>query len=111
MEQFQSYFGLKLSYLVFVAVEQLAVTLQSKDISAEICRQAVKMATQFLERQRSVQNFDVFWEGVVADSEGLTMLPRKEGHCGTLNPIMNPFLQTLQKTTSGINIMRHLIFL
>ena len=48
-EQFQNYFGLKLSYMVFVAVEQLAITLQSKDISAELCNQAVKMATQFPE--------------------------------------------------------------
>lgn len=34
MEKFSTYFGLKLSYLAFVATEQLAVTLQAKDINA-----------------------------------------------------------------------------
>ena len=35
MEKFSTYFGLKLSYLAFVATEQLAVTLQAKDINAQ----------------------------------------------------------------------------
>lgn len=30
MEQFQTFLGLKLSYMAFVAIEQLAITLQSK---------------------------------------------------------------------------------
>lgn len=36
MEQFQTFFGLKLSYMVFVAVEQLATTLQSRSITADL---------------------------------------------------------------------------
>ena len=75
MEKFQTYLGLKLSHLVFVAVEQLATTLQSKDMSAEICIQAVKLATQFLQRQRSSSSFEVFYEGVCNNAVGLTDEP------------------------------------
>ena len=31
-------------------------------MTAEFCSQAVKMATQFLERQRSDDSFNDFWE-------------------------------------------------
>ena len=81
MEQFQTFFGLKLSYMVFVAVEQLATTLQSKSITADLCCQSGQAATRFLERQRSVESFDNFYESVIADSKDLTnepKLPRKK---------------------------------
>ena len=81
MEQFQSFFGLKLSYMVFVAVEQLATTLQSKSITANLCSQSGQAATQFLERQRSVESFENFYENVLADSKDVTnepKLPRKK---------------------------------
>ena len=47
MEQFQTFFGLKLSYMVFVAVEQLATTLQSKSITADLCCQSGQAAQGF----------------------------------------------------------------
>ena len=67
--------------MVFVAVEQLATTLQSKSIAANLCCQSGQAATQFLERQRSVESFDNFYESVIADSKDLTnepKLPRKK---------------------------------
>lgn len=81
MEQFQTFFGLKLSYMVFVAVEQLATTLQCKSISAELCSQSGQAAINFLERQRFDESFNVFYDGVLADSKDLTddpKLPRKK---------------------------------
>ena len=41
MEKFSTYFGLKLSYLAFVATEQLAITLQGKDVNAQVSISAV----------------------------------------------------------------------
>ena len=32
MKRFSTYFGLKLAYLIFVSVEQLATTLQAKNV-------------------------------------------------------------------------------
>ena len=40
MEKFSTFFGLKLAYLVFVATEQLATTLQAKNVNAQICIRA-----------------------------------------------------------------------
>ena len=37
VEQFHTYFGLRLSYMVFVITEQLPTTLQRKDITAQLC--------------------------------------------------------------------------
>ena len=81
MEQFQAYLGLKLSYMVFVAIEQLATTLQSKSISAELCSQSGQAATRVLERQRTDETFENFYESVITDSKDLTddpKLPRKK---------------------------------
>ena len=51
MEQFHTYFGLRLSYMVFVTTEQLATTLQRKDITAQMYSQGSQAAIKFLERQ------------------------------------------------------------
>ena len=67
--------------MAFVAIEQLATTLQSKNITAELCCQAGQAAICFLERQRSVDSFESFIDGVIADSKDLTSepkLPRKK---------------------------------
>ena len=50
MEKFSTYFGAKLSHLVFVATEQLATTLQ-KNINAQAMA-AAKATKAFLQRQR-----------------------------------------------------------
>ena len=48
MEKFSTFFGLKLAYLVFVATEQLATTLQAKNVNAQICIRAGCAAKNFL---------------------------------------------------------------
>lgn len=52
MEKFTTFFGLKLSFLIFSAMEQLSKTLQYKNINAQEVSTAVNAAKRFLERQR-----------------------------------------------------------
>ena len=66
--------------MVFVTTEQLATTLQRKDITAQMCSQGIQAAIKFLERQRTEANFNSFYDAIVAESFDLTTetkLPRK----------------------------------
>ena len=49
MEKFSTYFGLKLSHLVFSATEQLSLTLQGRDTTIQEAVQASKLAVHFIE--------------------------------------------------------------
>ncbi len=80
MEKFSTFFGLKLSHLVFGATEQLSLTLQYKGINAQEVSSAVSAAISFLERQRSDAAFDGFFNSTVIEAEAYTeepTLPRK----------------------------------
>ena len=80
MEKFSTYFGLKLAYLVFVSTEQLAITLQAKNINAQICIESGHTAKNFLLRHRSTNNFGIFYKSAITESKNLTdkpALPRK----------------------------------
>ena len=68
LEKFSTFFGLKLAYLVFVATEQLATTLQAKDMNAQVSIKAAK-------RYRNLDSFNTFFQAVVAESDGLTSKP------------------------------------
>lgn len=46
--------------MAFVAIEQLAIILQSKSIAAEFCGEAGQATISFLEKQRSFENFNIF---------------------------------------------------
>ena len=48
MEKFSMYFGLKLSYLVFVATEQLSLTLQGRDTTVQDATLASELAVSYL---------------------------------------------------------------
>ena len=60
LEQFRTYFGLKMCHLVFSATEQLATTLQVKTITAEVSFQARDATMAYLLRQRCVEAFNSF---------------------------------------------------
>ena len=51
MEKFSIFYGLKLSYLVFSATEQLSRALQSGNINAQEAYMAAAGAKHFLKRQ------------------------------------------------------------
>lgn len=81
MERFATYFGLKLSHLVFAATEQLSLTLQYKDINAQEVSMAVSAAIRFLQTQRTDSAFDAFFHSTVKEAEAYTqepMLPRQK---------------------------------
>ena len=81
MERFSTYFGLKLSFLVFSATEQASSTLQYKDINAQEAAMAIDAARSFLGRQRSDSAFDGFYQSVVNEASNYTQdptLPRQK---------------------------------
>lgn len=75
MERFQTYFGLKLSILVFSAVEQLSITLQSKNTNAEDAFSAAMACKRYLERLRSDTEFNKFYEMVKQETTDKTDAP------------------------------------
>ena len=75
LKKFSTFFGFKLAYLVFVATEQLATTLQAKDINAQVSIKVAKATDSFLERYRNLDSFNTFFQAVVAESDGLTSKP------------------------------------
>jgi hypothetical protein len=75
MEMFKIFFGLKLSFLIFSATEQVSVHLQRKDITLQEALASVKMANQHLQRQRSDAVYQEFYAKVVKCSEDHTNPP------------------------------------
>lgn len=53
LEKFSVFFGLKLSYLVFGATEQVSHALQAKNTTVQEALSSAKMAEAFVQRQRS----------------------------------------------------------
>jgi hypothetical protein len=76
LEQFSTFFGLKLSYLVFSATEQLSTTLQGKDITAQIGINARDSTVNFLQRQRNQSSFDLFYDATNHESQQITEEPK-----------------------------------
>lgn len=72
MEKFSTFFGLKLSYLLFGATEQTSTTLQANDISAEGALSSVTAAISFLHCQRNERAFHLFYQSVVLEAKGFT---------------------------------------
>ena len=59
LEKLYTYFGFKLSHLLFSATEQLSITLQGINTIHEAV-QASKLALNYLEKQRIEESFEVF---------------------------------------------------
>ena len=75
MDKFSTFFGLKLSHLIFSAIEQLSRTLQAKNTNMQNAVESAKLASSYLERQRSEENFEQFYSRVLEDSKDLTLRP------------------------------------
>ena len=81
MTKFATFFGLKLSRLVFIATEQLSVTLQGRDINAQQAVSTAKATKEYLQRLRFQSAYEHIYKAVVTDFEGLTnepTLPRQK---------------------------------
>ena len=68
-------FGLKLSYLIFGATEQVSRVLQSKNTTVSEALAAVRMVERFLSRQRTDSAFDILYSATVADAQQYTDAP------------------------------------
>ena len=75
LERFDTYFGLKLSFLVFSATEQASKPLQYKNTTVAEALSAAKMAQNFLSRQRSDVSFESFYSLTIADASQITNEP------------------------------------
>ena len=75
MDRFHTFFGLKLSFHMFSAMEQLSRTLQYSDINAQEATLAATKAVHFLRRQRSEQSFVLFYHAAVEQAKDLTETP------------------------------------
>ena len=75
MDKFASFFGLRMSLLVFSASEQLSLSLQGHDITAQQAMMAVNAMKRYLQRQRSEASFIAFYQTVLQEAQGLTQEP------------------------------------
>ena len=62
LEKFNTLFGLKLSYLLFCAAEQLSLSLQKKNIAIQDALSAVEAAKEHFKHLRSDEEFNGFYE-------------------------------------------------
>ena len=75
MEKFSTLFGLHLSHLVFSAMEQLSLSLQGIGTTVQEAIQASNLALKYLERQRSDEAFNCFYDHLTETSKKLTSEP------------------------------------
>lgn len=75
MEDFDMFFGLKLTYLIFSAAEQLSINLQAKDVTVQEAVHGAKLLTTHLRSLRNEAKFDTFYNAVVSDCGSLTTEP------------------------------------
>ena len=79
MESFDTFFSLKLSYLVFAAAEQFSINLQAKDTTVDEGVKGAHLLKLHLSSLRSEEKFTTFYSDIVKSSGGLTdepILPR-----------------------------------
>ena len=79
MEKFSTFFGLKLSMLIFAPVEQLSIALQGKDTLVQEAVSAATVMRQHFKNLRTEDKFKAFYDSVLSSSADLTnppVLPR-----------------------------------
>ena len=75
MENFDTFFSLKLAYLIFSAAEQLSTNLQAKDTTVQEAVGGGQLLASHFKSLRNEVKFDWFYDQVVADSHELTTEP------------------------------------
>ena len=99
LEKFNTLFGLKLSYRLFSAVEQLSLSLQKKNITIQDALSAVETAKEHFKHLRSDEEFNGFYEKALrfVEEKGIEqpLLPRNEDNLSnmTLEVNLTIFLQ------------------
>ena len=80
LEKFGTYFGLKLSFVVFGATEQLSRILRGKDTTIHEAQSAALLTISHLKRQRTDSAFSRFYDYVLREAQDMInepILPRK----------------------------------
>lgn len=80
MEKFDTFFSLKLGYLIFSAAEQLSINLQSKDITIQEAIRGATLLSSYLQSLRNEEKFNAFYDQILHESSTLTeepSLPRR----------------------------------
>ena len=75
MDNYDTYFGLKLSYLIFSGTEQTSINLQMKDTSVQEALSGAELAKSYLQRMRSDNSFQQFYASVTREAEEYTEEP------------------------------------
>ena len=76
MEQFDTFFALKLAHLLFSAAEQFSIIMQAKDITIQEAINGAKLLTTHLKSLRNEAKFDFFYDRVCQDCRNFTEEPR-----------------------------------
>ena len=75
MDDFDTFFGLKLAYLIFSAAEQLSINIQAKDITVQEAVCGAQLLTAYLRSLRDESKFDSFYDAVIRECVELTAEP------------------------------------
>ena len=75
MGKFATFFGLKISVLLFGITEQLSTTIQGREINVDDSFKAVKLCLQTLRRLRTDCEFGRFFKSVKAQASDLCEQP------------------------------------
>ena len=75
IDKFKTFFGLKLSHLIFSGTEQLSLILQEKDITVQEGTMAAETTIQYLKRLRTDNTFRTFYSQVLEQSHDVTAPP------------------------------------
>ena len=71
MEKFDTFFSLKLAYLMFAAAEEVSRTLQGENTSLQEALSAVNLAKGFYERHTKHEAFSTFYDAVATSASNL----------------------------------------
>ncbi len=75
LDQFGTFYGLKLAGQVFAASEHLSTVLQGKETNAQQAQQAATQVVKFYQKMRTPEKFTEHFNAIVQDSEGKTQSP------------------------------------
>ena len=75
MDNFDTFLGLKLAYLIFSASEQLSINLQAKDTTVQEAVRGSLLLTTHFRSLRDESKFNNFYDAVVRESRELTAEP------------------------------------
>ena len=76
MEDFDTFFGLKLSYLIFAPAEQCSTNIQAVDITVQEAMKGANVLVSHLNSLRKETMFDRFYLSIVQESRSLTGEPK-----------------------------------